>query len=53
MADSVEGLEAPRPAAVPRRRWSEADERRIIAESYRLGISVARRNAVNADLVFK
>ena len=44
-------------AAVPRRRrWSEAEKRRIVAESYRPEVSVAvvaRRNAVNANLVFK
>ena len=42
-------------AAGPRCRWSETDKRRIVAESYQPGISVAlvaRRNAVNANLVF-
>ena len=42
-------------AAGPRGRWSEADKRRIVAESYQPGTSVAlvaRRNAVNANLVF-
>ncbi|MDE0390613.1 MAG: transposase [Rhodospirillales bacterium] len=42
-------------AAGPRRRKSEADRRRIVAESYQPGTSVAlvaRRNAVNANLVF-
>ena len=39
----------------PRRRWSEAEKRRIVAESYQPGVSVsvvARRNDVNANLVF-
>ena len=39
-----------------RRRWSEAEKRRIVAESYRPEVSVAvvaRRHAVNANLVFK
>ena len=38
-----------------RRRWSEAEKRRIVAESYQPGVSVsvvARRNDVNANLVF-
>jgi len=38
-----------------RRRWSEAQKRRIVAESYQPGISVsvvARRHDVNANLVF-
>ena len=38
-----------------RRRWSDAEKRRIVAESYQLGVSVsvvARRNDVNANLVF-
>lgn len=42
-------------AAGPGRRWSEADKRRIVVESYQAGASVAllaRRNAVNANLVF-
>ena len=41
--------------APPRRRWSEAEKRRIVAESYQPGVSVsivARRNDVNANLVF-
>ena len=56
MSDSHErpvGLPA-RPAA-PRRRWSEAEKRRIVAESYQPGVSVslvARRNDVNANQVF-
>ena len=55
MSDSHErpvGLPA-RPAA-PRRRWSEAEKRRIVAESYQPGVSVslvARRNDVNANQV--
>ena len=43
-----------RPAA-SRRRWSEAEKRRIVAESYQPGVSVAlvaRRNDLNANLVF-
>ena len=38
-----------------RRRWSEARKRRIVAESYRAGVSVsvvARRHDVNANQVF-
>ena len=38
-----------------RRRWSDAEKRRIVAESYQPGVSVsvvARRNDVNANLVF-
>ena len=56
MSDSHErpvGLPA-RPAP-PRRRWSEAEKRRIVAESYQAGVSVslmARRNDVNANQVF-
>ena len=56
MSDSHEtpvGLPA-RPAP-PRRRWSEAEKRRIVAESYQPGVSVslvARRNDVNANQVF-
>ena len=42
--------------ATSRRRWSEAEKRRIVAESYQPGVSVsvavARRNDVNANLVF-
>ena len=41
--------------AASRRRWSEAEKRRIVAESYQPGVSVsvvARRNDVNANLVF-
>ena len=39
-----------------RRRWSEAEKRRIVAESYQPGVSVsvvARCNDVNANLVFR
>ncbi len=56
MSDSDEksvGLPARRAAS--RRRWSEAEKRRIVAESYQPGVSVsvvARRNDVNANLVF-
>ena len=48
----VVGPQGPVP---PRRRWSVAEKRRIVAESYEPGISVsvvARRNDVNANLVF-
>ena len=56
MSDGLEkmGWGQARPAR-PRRRWSEAEKRRIVAESYRPGVSVsivARRNDVNANLVF-
>ena len=37
------------------RRWSEADKRRIVAESYAPGVTVAavaRRNNLNANLLF-
>ena len=39
----------------PRRRWSEAKKRRIVAETYEPGASVsvvARRHDVNANLLF-
>ena len=39
----------------PRRRWSEAQKRRIVAESYRSGDSVsvvAQRHGVNASVLF-
>ena len=56
MSDAEEKVgSAPPMVAGPRRRWSEADKRRIVAESYQPGTSVAlvaRRNAVNANLVF-
>ena len=56
MSDAVEKLgPPPSMAAGPRRRWSEADKCRIVAESYQPGTSVAlvvRRNEVNANLVF-
>ena len=56
MSDGLEKLGSgqTRPAR-QRRRWSEAEKRRIVAESYRPGVSVAwvaRRNDVNANLVF-
>ena len=56
MSDAVEelGAERARPVA-RRRRWSEADRLRIVAESYEPGVSVsvvARRNDVNANLLF-
>ena len=37
------------------RRWSEADKRRIVAESYAPGVTVsavARRNGINTNLLF-
>ena len=56
MSDALEKVGVmPSKAAGPRRRWGEADKRRIVAESYQPGTSVAlvaRRNAVNANLVF-
>ena len=56
MSDAVEELGSGRARPVSRRRrWSEADRLRIVAESYRPGVSVsvvARRNDVNANLVF-
>ena len=56
MSDGLEKLGSgqTRPAR-QRRRWSEAEKRRIVAESYRPGVSVAwvaRHNDVNANLVF-
>ena len=56
MSDGLEEL-GPGQArrARQRRRWSEAEKRRIVAESYRPGVSVAwvaRRNEVNANQVF-
>ncbi len=45
-----------RNAESPRRRWSEAQRRRIVAESYRSGESVsavARRHGVHTSLLFK
>ena len=56
MSDGLEKLGSGHTRPVtPRRRWSEAEKRRIVAESYRPGVSVsvvARRNDVNANLVF-
>ena len=40
----------------PRRRWSEAERRRIVAESYRGGESasaVARRHGVHTSVLFR
>ena len=56
MSDGLEKLGSgqARPISA-RRRWSEAEKRRIVAESYQPGVSVsvvARRNDVNANLVF-
>ena len=56
MSEALENLGPGRAGAVaPRRRWSDAEKRRIVAESYQPGVSVsvvARRNDVNANLVF-
>ncbi len=56
MTDGLEKLGSGQVRPVtPRRRWSEAEKRRIVAESYQPETSVAlvaRRNAVNANLVF-
>ena len=56
MSEAVEKLASRRGGPVaPRRRWSDAEKRRIVAESYQPGVSVsvvARRNDVNANLVF-
>ena len=46
----------PRNAETPRRRWSEAQRRRIVAESYRSGESasaVARRHGVHTSVLFR
>ena len=56
MTDGLErsGSGQARPVT-PRRRWSEAEKRRIVAESYQPGVSVsvvARRNDMNANLLF-
>ena len=45
-----------REAETPRCRWSEAQRRRIVAESYRSGESasaVARRHGVHTSMLFK
>ena len=56
MTDGLEKLGSGHARPVtPRRRWSEAEKRRIVAESYQPGVSVSlvsRRNDVNANLVF-
>ena len=56
MSEALENLGPGRAGAVaPRRRWSDAEKRRIVAESYQPGVSVsvvARRNDVNANLLF-
>ena len=56
MSDADEkSVRLPSGPAASRRRWSEAEKRRIVAESYQPGVSVsvvARRNDVNANLVF-
>ena len=56
MSEAVEnpGFGREGPGAL-RRRWSDAEKRRIVVESYQPGVSVslvARRNDVNANLVF-
>ena len=56
MSEAVEKLGSWREGPIaPRRRWSDAEKRRIVAESYQPGVSVSvvgRRNDVNANLVF-
>ena len=56
MSDGLEKLgSGPARPVTPRRRWSGAEKRRIVAESYQPGVSVslvARRNDVNANLIF-
>ena len=56
MSEALEELGAgPARPIARRRRWSEADRLRIVAESYEPGVSVsvvARRNDVNANLLF-
>ncbi len=56
MSDGDERLaRLPAKPAASRRRWSEAEKRRIVAESYQPGVSVAlvaRRNDLNANLIF-
>ena len=56
MSDADEkSVRLPARPAASRRRWSEAEKRRIVAESYQPGGSVAlvaRRNDLNANLVF-
>ena len=57
MTDTTRKLGAgPRGVDAPRRRWSEAQKRRIVAESYRTGESVsevARRYAVHSSVLFR
>ena len=57
MSEAVKKLGSGREGPVaPRCRWSDAEKRRIVAESYQPGVSVsvvARRNDVNANLVDK
>ena len=56
MSEAVEKLGSGREGPIaPRRRWSDAEKRRVVAESYQPGVSVsvvARRNDVNANLVW-
>ena len=55
MSDDAEQSGAGGEVRVRRRRWSEAQKRRIVTESYQPGASVsvvARRHDVNANLVF-
>ena len=56
MSDAIEeSVRLPARSETCRRRWSEAEKSRIVAESHEPGVSVsvvARRNDVNANLVF-
>ena len=57
MTDTTRKLGAgSREVETPRRRWSEAQKRRIVAESYRTGESVsgvARRHGVHSSVLFR
>ena len=57
MTDTTRKLGAgSREVDAPRRRWSEAQKRRIVAESYRTGESVsevARRHEVHSSVLFR
>ena len=57
MTDATQRLSAgSREVDSPRRRWSEAQKRRIVAESYRSGDSVsvvAHRHGVHASVLFR
>ncbi len=56
MPDEVkEPIGGPEGRSPPRRRWNEADKRRIVAESYEPGVSVsvvARRHDLNTNQLF-